>query len=169
MQPALEHWNQLHIKEISSHKMTDRFRTVFRSYSPHKVEEVFPICPWIPAPGYTSKQPRSNGTVAQVSIPRSPCCQSLMKGNYVIRHVRSAGRGTREGQTKPAHTRNISSARAFTTRPKSVTRGGIRQCGFSHKVRSTPSPQPRAISAKTRTVTTSSSVPRPPSRYGSMS
>ena len=51
---AWEHWNKLHTDQISSVKLREMFRSTYRAYSPHKREEVFTICPWIPGPRYFS-------------------------------------------------------------------------------------------------------------------
>ena len=53
-----EHWGNLHPGLIRSATLANAFRQVYRAYSPHKEAEVFALCPWIPGPRYTARQPR---------------------------------------------------------------------------------------------------------------
>ncbi|XP_074640153.1 uncharacterized protein LOC141898228 [Tubulanus polymorphus] len=45
---ALQHWGMLYPGRIPSEKLLKNFLRVYRAYSPHKEEETFVICPWIP-------------------------------------------------------------------------------------------------------------------------
>ncbi|XP_052689051.1 uncharacterized protein LOC128167390 [Crassostrea angulata] len=47
---SLEHWEKLYADTIRPKKMLENFRTVYRAYSPHKEEEAFVVCPWMPGP-----------------------------------------------------------------------------------------------------------------------
>ena len=57
VQTAWEHWHRLHTEQIRSDKLRNAFRICYKAYSPHKENEVFALCPWIPGryPRYTSR------------------------------------------------------------------------------------------------------------------
>jgi hypothetical protein len=48
VQNAWDHWDRLYADNIRPKKLLENFRTVYRAYSPHKEEEAFVVCPWIP-------------------------------------------------------------------------------------------------------------------------
>lgn len=50
VQNASAHWDKLYADTIRPKKLLENFRTVYRAYSPHKEEEAFVVCPWIPGP-----------------------------------------------------------------------------------------------------------------------
>ena len=47
---SLEHWEKLYADTIRPKKLLENFRIVYRAYSPHKEEEAFVVCPWMPSP-----------------------------------------------------------------------------------------------------------------------
>lgn len=71
VQTAWEHWHRLHPEQIRSEKLRHAFRACYKAYSPHKENEVFAICPWIPGPRYTSKQPQNTTIEAASMISRA--------------------------------------------------------------------------------------------------
>jgi len=66
------HWDHLN-KFITSEKLRENFKQVYCAYSPHQVENVFVITPWIPGPRYTSRQP-GKAITHQGNPPRSSSC-----------------------------------------------------------------------------------------------
>ncbi|XP_048255853.1 uncharacterized protein LOC124111781 [Haliotis rufescens] len=50
VQTGLDHWDRIYSDRIRSHKLMENFREVYRAYSPHKQEEAFVVCPWVPGP-----------------------------------------------------------------------------------------------------------------------
>ncbi|KAK3092005.1 hypothetical protein FSP39_024396 [Pinctada imbricata] len=47
---SYEHWEKLYADTIRPKKLMNNFLSVYRAYSPHKQEEAFVVCPWIPGP-----------------------------------------------------------------------------------------------------------------------
>ncbi|XP_033738253.1 uncharacterized protein LOC117325865 [Pecten maximus] len=47
---AYTNWEKLYADTIRPKKLLENFRTVYRAYSPHKEEDAFVVCPWMPGP-----------------------------------------------------------------------------------------------------------------------
>lgn len=47
---AWDHWDRLYADIIRPKKLLENFRVVYASYSPHREEEAFVVCPWKPGP-----------------------------------------------------------------------------------------------------------------------
>ncbi|XP_060077399.1 uncharacterized protein LOC132556953 [Ylistrum balloti] len=47
---AYTNWDKLYADTIRPKKLLENFRTVYRAYSPHKEEDAFVVCPWMPGP-----------------------------------------------------------------------------------------------------------------------
>ncbi|XP_069127042.1 uncharacterized protein [Argopecten irradians] len=47
---AYTNWEKLYADTIRPKKLLENFRTVYRAYSPHKEENAFVVCPWMPGP-----------------------------------------------------------------------------------------------------------------------
>ncbi|XP_021375344.1 uncharacterized protein LOC110464451 [Mizuhopecten yessoensis] len=47
---AFTNWDKLYADTIRPKKLLENFRTVYRAYSPHKEENAFVVCPWMPGP-----------------------------------------------------------------------------------------------------------------------
>lgn len=66
---AWEHWDRLYADEVLPKKLLANFRKVYATYSPHREEEAFVVCPWKPGPflflRHIQKPPL-------FSIPKSP-------------------------------------------------------------------------------------------------
>lgn len=75
---SLEHWEKLYADTIRPKKLLENFRIVYRAYSPHKEEEAFVVCPWMPGPRLYTRR-RINPLNHQMVRPqKARCCSNLV-------------------------------------------------------------------------------------------
>ncbi|XP_071119319.1 uncharacterized protein [Haliotis cracherodii] len=107
VQTALDHWDRIYSDRIRSHKLMENFREVYQAYSPHKQEEAFVVCPWVPGP-FRHFPSLKNGPRMQQGGRQTPDHVDCNSSRLTSGRTSRSGRSSCDGRTSRMENRPVS-------------------------------------------------------------
>lgn len=78
IQNAWNHWDRLYANVIQPERLLRSFKTIYSAYFPHREEEAFVVCPWIPGPFSFVRHFQKPSAIMSRKIPNKTITRSAM-------------------------------------------------------------------------------------------